>query len=47
MDRRQRITQFAQSHFRLVLAGVLMLQLIAMILLLSDSGAPLLLYQGF
>jgi hypothetical protein len=47
MRLKKRFDDLARDHFWLCLAGVILLQTIALLALLSDSGAPLLLYQGF
>ena len=43
----QGIDHFLRKHFWLAFAGVMALQLLALILLLADVGSPLLLYQGY
>ena len=47
MKYKERLAGWAREHFWLCLTYVFILQVLAMIVLLSDSGAPLLLYQGF
>jgi hypothetical protein len=41
------ITRMAQRRFWPTLAAVLLVQVLALLLLLAQSGAPLLVYQGF
>jgi len=47
MNLKDRLAAFSRNHFWLTLAYVIVIQIIAMVVLLSDSGSPLLLYQGF
>jgi len=47
MEIKENIDNFAKNHFGLTFVAIILLQVIAMIMLLADSGTPMLVYQAF
>ena len=47
MEAFKHLPRYIRNRFWLLVLYVLVIQLLAMIVLLADSGAPLLVYQAF